>query len=96
MDVPPAVYAIWGVLLVAAIAVVLPVVAYWLHRLLRAARSIERYTAEALAAGLGIARHAGAIGALDETGALGGELGPAADSIRRHGAAIEKTLADRA
>jgi hypothetical protein len=95
MDVPGAVYTIWTVLLVVAVVVVLPLALYLLHRLLRAARAIERYTAEALAAGLGIAGNVGAVSALDRTLALGGELGAVAGSIRRHSAAIEKTLADR-
>jgi hypothetical protein len=95
MNVPAVVYTIWWILLVVAVVVVLPVAVYLLHRLLRAARSIERYTAEALAAGLGIARHTAAVSALDRTVTLGGELGAVAGSIRRHAAAIEKTLADR-
>jgi len=95
MEVPGAVYAIWWVMLVAAVVVVLPVVVYLLHRLWRAARSIEGYTGEALAAGLGITRNSAAVGALDETVKLGGELGSVAASIRRHSAAIDKTLADR-
>jgi hypothetical protein len=90
-----AVYVIWWIMLIVAIVVVLPAALYLLHRLWRAARSIERYTAEALAAGLGIARHTTAIRALDQTVVLGSELGAVAGSIRRHGAAIEKTLADR-
>jgi len=93
--VPGAVYALWSILLVVAVVVVLPVTVYLLHRLLRAARSIERYTAEALAAGLGIARNTAAVSALDQTMTLGGELGSVAGSIRRHSAAIEKALADR-
>src|SRR5215470_12345676 len=96
MDVPTAVYVIWWILLVVAVVVVLPLAVYLLHRLLRAALSIERYTAEALAAGLGIARNTAAVSALDDTVKLGGELGAVAGSIRRHSAAIEKTLADRA
>ena len=95
MSVPTVVYTLWGVMLVVAIVLVLPVTVYLLHRLLRAARSIQRYTAEALAAGVGIARHTVAVSALDQTVTLGGELGAVAGSIRRHAAAIEKTLADR-
>jgi len=78
------------------IVVVVPIAVYLLHRLLRAALSIRRYTAEALVAGLGIARNTVAVSALDDTVKLGGELGAVAGSIRRHSAAIEKTLADRA
>ena len=95
MSVPSAVYVIWWILLVVTIVVVVPIAVYLLHRLLRAALSIERYTAEGLTAGLGIARNTAAVSALDDTVKLGAELGSVAGSIRRHSAAIEKTLADR-
>ena len=95
MDVPGSVYLIWWTLLIVAVVAVLPLAVYLLHRLLRAALSIERYTAEALRAGLGIAPNTAAVRALDNTVALGGELGAAAGSVRRHSAAIEKALADR-
>jgi hypothetical protein len=95
MKAPGAVYAIWWIMLAVIVVVVVPVAVYLLHRLWRAAWSIERYTAEALAAGLGIARHSASLTALDQTVALGGELGTVAGSIRRRAAAIEKTLADR-
>lgn len=95
MDAPRIVYTIWAVLLVVAVFVVLPLAVYLLRRLFLAARSIERYTAEALAAGLGIARNTAAVSALDRTITLGGEMGAVAGSIRRHSAAIEKALADR-
>ena len=95
MHAPAAVYAIWWIMLVVTVVVVVPVAVYLLHRLWLAARSIERYTGEALAAGLGIARNTANIAALDQTVALGGELGTVAGSIRRRAAAIEKTLADR-
>src|SRR5262245_8312842 len=96
METPGAGYVSWCSRRIVAIVVVLPLVVYLLHRLWRAALSIERYTAEALAAGLGIARNTVAVKALDETVTLGGELGAVAGSMRRHSAAIEKTLADRA
>jgi hypothetical protein len=95
VKVPEAVYTLWAVLLVVTVVVVLPVTVCLLHRLLRAARAIERYTAEALAAGLGIARNTAAVSALDQTMTLGGELGAVAGSVRRHSAALEKALADR-
>jgi hypothetical protein len=96
MTVPGAVYVIWWIMLVVTGVVVVPLALYLLHRLWRAARSIERYTAEALAAGLGIARNTASISALDQTVAVGSDLGSVAGSIRRHSAAMEKTLADRA
>jgi hypothetical protein len=75
---------------------VLPVTVYLLHRLWRAARAIERYTAEARAAGLGIAGHTAAVEALGQTVRLGGELSAAAGSLQQHAAALESALADRA
>jgi hypothetical protein len=95
MEVPGAVYTIWRAMVIVALALVIPLAVYLLHRLWHAARSIERYTAEALAAGLGIAGNTAAITALDQTVTLGGELGAAAASIRQHSAAIETTLAGR-
>lgn len=96
MDVPGAVYAIWWAMLAVSGLVVVPVALTLLHRLWRATRSIERYTAEALAAGRGIAANTAGIVMLGETARLGSELGGVAGSIRRHAAAIEKALADRA
>jgi hypothetical protein len=95
MEVPGSVYIIWWTMVVVALVVVVPVAVYLLHRLWNAARSIERYTAEALTAGLGIARNTEAISALENTVRLGGELGAAAASIRQHSAAIEAALAGR-
>jgi hypothetical protein len=90
------VYVIWWAMVLVALIVVVPPTVYLLHRLWQAARSIERYTADALAAGLGIAGNTAAISALDQTVRLGGELGAAAASIRQHSAAVETTLAGRA
>lgn len=95
MKVPTSVYAIWWTMVIVAVVLIVPLAVYLLHRLWRAARSIERYTAETLTAGLGIAGHTAAISALDQTVTLGGELGAAAASIRQHSAAIETTLAGR-
>ena len=90
------VYVIWWAMVLVALIVVVPLTVYLLHRLWQAVRSIERYTADALAAGLGIAGNTAAISALDQTVRLGGELGAAAASIRQHSAAVETTLAGRA
>lgn len=95
MEVPTSVYAIWWTMVIVALVLIIPLAVYLLHRLWRAARSIERYTAEALTAGLGIAGNTAAISALDQTVTLGGELGAAAASICQHSAAIETALAGR-
>jgi hypothetical protein len=96
MKAPGTVYVIWWAMALVALVIVVPLTVYLLHRLGQAARSIERYTADALAAGLGIAGNTAAISALDQTVRLGGELGAAAASIRQHSAAVETTLAGRA
>jgi hypothetical protein len=61
---PAGVLVIWWITLIVAVAVVLPLAWYLLHRVLLAARNIERYAAEALGAGAGIARNTAAITAL--------------------------------
>ena len=61
----PVVLALWWIAVALTVLVIVPVVIYLLHRVFRAARMIERYTAETLAAGQGVLRHAGAIPALD-------------------------------
>jgi hypothetical protein len=96
MEIPGAVHVIWWVMLVVTVVVVIPTAVVLLHRLWRAARSIERYTAEALTAGLGIARNTANVSALDQTVQVGSLLVSVAGSIARHSAAIETTLVDRA
>lgn len=62
-----AVLVLWWVTLAVALLVVVPLAVYLLHRLLRTAGTIRRYTEEALAAGGGIASHVRAIPALETT-----------------------------
>ena len=69
-----AVYWIWGVTLGLITFVVVPLALHLLHRVFRAARHIERYAREALAAGARIAHNTAAISALDETVAAAGSL----------------------
>src|SRR5262249_41775133 len=66
--------------------VVVPLALYLLHRALRAARSIERYTREALEAGGGIAANTAAIAALEETVAAARSLLAAAEALKRRSA----------
>lgn len=70
----PAAYWIWLVTLVVVTFVVVPLALYLLHRTLRAARSIERYLREALAAGVGIAANTEAVAALEATIDTAGSL----------------------
>lgn len=94
LQVPGTVYTLWIVGLTVA-AAVLPVVVVLLHRLWLAAHHIERYAAETLTAGLGIAgntQHISALGQTIETAT--GILGTAG-AIDQHTAAIEQLLVSR-
>lgn len=59
--------AIWGGLLAVVSFAVVPVVLAYLQRGLDAARQIERFTADILAGGVGIARNTADVAALQET-----------------------------
>ena len=65
---------IWGITLAIVSVVIVPVAILLLHRTLRAASAIERYTRDALEAGVGIAKNTEAVTALDETIAAAGSL----------------------
>lgn len=58
---------IWAVGLALTLLVFVPLSVVLLHRLWRAARSIQLYARDALAAAGGIAGHTAQIGALDQT-----------------------------
>jgi hypothetical protein len=92
---PTAVAVIWWVLLIVAVGVVLPVVWYLLHRVYLASRNIERYAAETLEAGVGILHNTAAIGALDTTIQVAGQLLEGAQAIAGSAAAIERALGQR-
>ena len=88
-----AVFWIWGITLGVITFVVVPLAIYLLHRALRAARSIERYTREALEAGAGIAANTAAIAALGETIAAAKSLLEAAELLKRRAAEIADAVA---
>ena len=58
---------IWAAGLALTLLVFVPLAVMLLHRLWRAARSIQLYTRDALTAAAGIAGHTAQIGALDQT-----------------------------
>jgi hypothetical protein len=91
--IPDAVYWIWGVTLGVITFVIVPVALYLLHRALRAARSVERYTRESLEAGAGIAANTAAVAALGETIAAARSLLEAAELLRRRAAEIADAVA---
>lgn len=65
--IPDSVYTIWWSGLILTLAVFVPLSVYLLHRTYVAARSIERYVAEALTAAAGIAGNTQHVPALDTT-----------------------------
>jgi hypothetical protein len=93
-NVPGAVYVLWIIGLV-VVGLVLPVVVMLLHRLWWDARHIERYSAEALAAGLGIAGNTQHITALRGTIEIATGILSTAQAIDQHTAAIQQLLAGR-
>jgi hypothetical protein len=93
--VPPAVDLIWGITLGVTLAVFVPLTVYLLHRTWRAARSIERYAAETLAAASGIAGNTRHVPALEATAGLAAELLPAAGAVERQLEAVARLLEER-
>jgi len=87
-----AVTIIWSGMLIATVVGVVPVVVRLLSRALTAARNIERYTAEILEGGVGIANNTASVAALKETIAAAPLLLAGAESIERHAAAIKGVL----
>ena len=71
---PPAVFVIWWAGLLLTLVVFVPLSVYLLHRTWVAARSINRYAAEALTAAAGIAGNTKYIPALDDTIAVGSAM----------------------
>ena len=88
-----AVFWIWGITLGLITFVIVPLALYLLHRALRAARSIERYTREALGASAGIAANTAAIAALEETIAAAKSLLAAAEALKRRSAEVADAVA---
>ena len=84
---------IWAITLAVVTVVIVPLAVYLLHRTLRAARSIERYTRESLAAGVGIASNPGAIAALDDTIRAASSLLEAAEALKRQTAEVSDAVA---
>lgn len=79
---PPAVRTLWWITLAVTVVAVVPLTIYLLHRLWQAARNIERYTAEALEAGGGIATNTASAAALENTAEAAGPLVERAVRVR--------------
>lgn len=94
--VPQAVYTIWWVGLVATLVVFVPLAVALLHRTWRAARAIERYTADALAAAAGIVANTQHIVALDATIGVAGDMLGSAGAVAGKLDTVATVLAERA
>jgi phage shock protein A len=95
VEIPTAVYVIWWATLIVAVVVVLPLAVYLLRRTLQAARQIERYAAQALAAGEGVARNTENIAALEQTISAATDVLETARAIEQHTGAIEEVFEAR-
>lgn len=78
---PDSVYTIWWIGLILTLVVFVPLSVYLLHRTWVAARSIQRYAADALTAAAGIAGNTQHIPALDATISVAGSMLGAAGGI---------------
>lgn len=87
---------VWIGMLVATVAGVVPVVVALLQRALNAALSIERYTAEMLEGGVGIAGNTANVAALKDTIGAAPLLVGGAEALEKTTARIEAALANKA
>ncbi len=93
---PPLVFTIWKIGLAVTLLVFVPLSVVLLHRLWRAARSIQIYAREALTATAGIAGNTGHIGALDDTIGVASTILGTAGAIEQKLGAATGILAKRA
>jgi len=93
---PPLVFTIWKIGLAVTLLVFVPLSVVLLHRLWRAARSIQIYAREALTAAAGIAGNTAHIGALDATIGVASAILGTAGAIEQKLGAAAGVLATRA
>lgn len=93
---PPLVYTIWTAGLVVTLVLFVPLSVYLLHRTWRAARSIQLYAADALAAAAGIAGNTKHVPALDVTISVASEILGAAGAVATKLDTIATVVEDRA
>ena len=95
-EFPELLFTIWWGGLVFTLVVLVPAAVVLLHRTWQAARSIERYAADALTAAGGIAGNTAHIPALDRTIEVASEMLDAAGAIDTKLDTIANVLAERA
>ena len=93
---PPAVFTIWWTGLILALVVFAPLSVYLLNRTFVAARSIRRYSAEALTAAAGIVENTKSISALDDTIGVATQILGTAGSVAGKLDTIANVLEERA
>ncbi len=93
---PPLVFTIWTIGLAVTLLVFVPLAVVLLHRLWRAARSIQIYAREALVAAGGIAGNTAQIVALDDTISVASQILSTATAIEQKLGAATGVLARRA
>lgn len=93
---PETVFTLWMVTVALALVVFVPLAVYWLHSLLRATRSIQRYAREAVAPAQAIAANTAPIPALDATIAVATEILAAAEGVAQKLDTIATVLEARA
>ena len=93
--VPAAVHTIWIIMLVLTVVIFVPLSVYLLHRTWHAARSIQRYAAEALVATRGIAGNTAQLPALDTTITVATEMLQAAGAVEAKLATVAGVLEQR-
>jgi hypothetical protein len=93
--IPDAVYTIWWVGLILTLVVFVPLAVYSLHRTWSAARSIQRYAAEALQAAASIERNTRHVVALDDTIATASDLLGVAGGVERKLDTVAGVLEER-
>lgn len=90
-----AVYTIWWAGLILTLVVFVPLAVYSLHRTWSAARSIQRYAAEALQAAAGIERNTRNVVALDDTIATASDMLSVAGGVERKLDTVASVLEER-
>ena len=93
---PTTVFVLWWIALGLTLLVFVPISVHLLHRTWLAARSIQRYAAEALTAAAGIAGNTKYIPALDTTIVVGGAMVVVAGQIAAKLDTAATVLAQRA
>ena len=93
---PPAVFTIWWIGVILTLVVFAPLSVYLLNRTFVAARSIRRYSAEALTAAAGIVANTKAVSALDDTIGVATQILGTAGGVAGKLDTIANVLAERA